>query len=138
MDVVVTLPKSFGLAAWIAEGDAAGDPPSRWQQEWDFYIGSFRPRIDPGERVYVMFNGALRGYAPLVRVERYGRAYSLVRHAGAMAVTIPEFVPGFRSWRYRWWEREIEIPFPDWKNPNACIGFTRPDTRRSFQLKQQV
>lgn len=29
-DVVVTLPKSFGLKAWIEEGDAAGEP-NKWQ-----------------------------------------------------------------------------------------------------------
>lgn len=129
MDVVVTVPKSFGLQAWIDEGDAAGDPPDptiTWPREWDFYLGGARPDIKPGQRVYVVYNGALRGYAPLVRVDWYGgRRYSLVRHAGAVAVTIPEFIQGFRGFRYRWWDRSIEVAFPNWRDPEACIGFSR-------------
>lgn len=125
-DVVVTVPRSFGLDTWIDEGDAAGE---EWSgQEWDFYLAGLRPAIKPGERVYVVYNGALRGYAPLVRVDWYGgRRYSLVRHAGAVAVTIPEFIQGFRGFRYRWWDRSIEVPFPDWRDPEACIGFERSE-----------
>jgi hypothetical protein len=111
--------------------DAAGDPPARWQQEWDFYLGGARPAIKPGARVYMVYNGALRGYAPLVRIDSQGGwRFSLVRHGGAVAVTIPEFIQGFRGWRYRWWDRSIEVPFPDWQNPEACIGFTRPIRQR--------
>jgi hypothetical protein len=113
-DVVVTVPKSFGLAAWIAEGDAAGEPWSG--QEWDFYLGGNLPNMAPGDRVYVVYNGKLRGYAPLVRIAVHGEhSFSLVRHGGAVAVTIPEFIRGFRGWRYRWWDRIVETPFPDWQ-----------------------
>lgn len=133
-DVVVTVPLSFGLATWIDEGDAAGE---LWSgEEWDFYLYGNRPAIKPGERVYVVYNGAVRGYAPLLRVDtpadsyfvrrRGAAAFSLVRGGGAVAVTIPEYVQGFRGWRYRWWDRSIEVPFPDWQNPWACIGFERP------------
>lgn len=112
-DVVVTVPKSFGLDTWIEEGDPAGTPWSG--QEWHFYLGGGVPTIKPGELVYVTYNGKLRGYAPLVRVEWYGnRRFALVRHGGAVAVTIPEFIQGFRGWRYRWWDRSIEVPFPEW------------------------
>lgn len=124
-DVVVTVPKSFGLLNWIDEGDPAGSPWSG--EEWDFYLGNCRPKIQPGERVYVVYNGKLRGYAPLIRldtaetsywVRRRGlRACSLVRGGGAVAVTIDEPIPGFRGFRYRWWDREIEKPFPDWQIP---------------------
>jgi hypothetical protein len=38
----------------------------------------------------------------------------LVRH-GAVAVTIPERIHGFRGYRQRWWPREAEQPFPDWR-----------------------
>lgn len=115
MDVVVTVPKSFGLDTWIAEGDAAGEPWSG--QEWHFYLGGAVPNIQPGERVYVVYNGKLRGYAPLVRVERNGWRLALVRHGGAVAVTIPEYIKGFRGWRKRWWDRSIETPFPNWQIP---------------------
>lgn len=123
MDVVVTVPKSFthpvapglrGLAAWIAEGDAAGDA---WTgQEWVYTVGGCEPNVYFDERVYVVCEGCLRGYAPLIRVERYGPyRWALVRGGGAVAVTIPEPIKGFRGWRRRWWNRDIERPFPDWK-----------------------
>jgi hypothetical protein len=92
-DVVVTVPLSFGLDNWIDEGDAAGEPDSGL--EWDFYLGGPRPNIKRGERVYVVYNGAIRGYAPLVRVAQdlftHWR-FSLVRHGSAVALTIPEFL----------------------------------------------
>lgn len=120
-DVVVTVPKNFqwqgltGIAAWIAEGDAAGEPWSG--QEWDFYLGGNPPtRLAKGERVYVVYDNKLRGYAPLVRIDYYqGKTYSLVRHGDAVAVTIDEPIKGFRGFRYRWWNRSIEKPFPEWR-----------------------
>lgn len=36
-------------------------------------------------------------------------------YAFYMACTIPAPVTGFRGWRYRWWSRDDEIPFPDWR-----------------------
>ena len=130
MDVVVTVPKNFkwpaapglkGLAAWIAEGDAAGEPETGVQ--WDFSTWGFFPKIEPGERVYVVCEDRLRGYAPLVRVEmdfedggEWGVGYlHFIRKGGAVAVTIPGRIVGFRGWRYRWWKREDEVKFPDWK-----------------------
>jgi hypothetical protein len=129
MDVVITVPKSFGWENWIAEGDPAGS--SRWSGlEWHFYLSNRRPKIDPGERVYVVFNGKLRGYAPLVKIdeddmragalEPYGPPryrYALVRHGDAVAVTIPRTILGFRGFRYRFWEYGEEVAFPDWRDP---------------------
>ena len=37
-----------------------------------------------------------------------------VRAGGAEAVTIPETIRGFQGYRYRWWRRYSEVPFPDW------------------------
>ena len=122
-DVVVTVPKTFtyelapgkvGLAAWISEGDAAGEP---WTgEEWYFGTWGARPKIEPGERVYVVCEGRLRGYAPLIRIDGYGRELYFVRGGGAVAVTLAQPIVGFRGWRYRWWERADEMPFPDWKD----------------------
>ena len=115
-DVVVTVPLSFGLDHWIAEGDAAGAP---WSGSfWDFGVGGGKPDIGPGERVYVLYKRRIRGYAPLVMLlsERPGY-WMLVRGGGAVAVTIPEEIVGFRGWRLRWWDRSIEVPFPDWQKP---------------------
>ena len=147
-DVVVTVPKNFeyydpktkrelkGIKGWIAEGDAAGAPESG--VEWSFTLGGYPPRIEPGERVYVVYNGKLRGYAPLVRIDRFQDeddlagdfgdleqcpprrrvgAYGLIRKGGAVAVTIDEFIKGFRGFRYRWWSYDQERPFPDWQTP---------------------
>jgi len=115
MDVVVTVPKSFGLQAWIDEGDLPGD---EWcGLNWHFYLGGAIPKIEPGERVYIVYNNRLRGYAPLVRVERTSRGCALVRHNDAVAITITEPIQGFRGFRYRWWNPSEEVPFPDWKQP---------------------
>jgi len=35
-------------------------------------------------------------------------------HTGPEAVRIEEPIRGFRGFRYRWWDREVEKPFPDW------------------------
>jgi len=116
-DVVVTVPKSFGWDRWIAEGDRAGEP---WTgEEWGFYTWGARPRIEPGERVYVVHNGKLRGYAPLIRLVAplsFGQVV-FVRGGGAIAVTIQAPILGFRGWRYAWWDRKIERPFPEWRTP---------------------
>lgn len=116
MDVVVTLPKRFGLKAWIAEGDPAG---TEWSgEEWGWYMGGNPPtKLDPGDRVYVVYSGHLIGYSPLVciRENLYMLGYVLVRRGDAVAVTIDERIRGFQGYRYRWWDREQERPFPEWK-----------------------
>ena len=114
-DLVVTLPLSFGLGRWIAEGDQAGEPWSG--EEWGFSLGGARPDIAPGERVYVVHNLLLRGYAPLTRLVRDEGRWVLCRGGDAVAVTIDEQIVGFRGWRRRWWDRSAERPFPDWRKP---------------------
>lgn len=111
-DLVVTVPKDF-WPDWIDEGDAVGDPDTG--EEWGFLLGGPRPRIGPGERLYIVAWGMLRGYAPVTRVTRTDRGWAICRRGGAVAVTIDEPVPGFRSWRARWWDRSAERPFPDWQ-----------------------
>ncbi len=111
MDIVVTVPKGR-WAEWIAEGDLPGDDWSGAESYFSF--GGPRPRIEPGERVYIVAHGRLRGYAPLTYLHPAGY---LVRRGGAVAVTIVEPIRGFRGWRYRWWQQETETPFPDWRNP---------------------
>lgn len=123
-DIVVTMPLNFkygglkGLAAWISEGDAAGDAPGpNSGREYCFTVGSGRPDIVPGDRVYVVHNKHLIGYAPLVRLECYGKwSWGLIRCGGAIAVTIDEEIPGTQGWRYRWWDRADERPFPEWRD----------------------
>lgn len=68
-DVVVTVPKGL-WAEWLEEGDPVGEPWSGLA-EYHFWIPRHGlPDIQPGERVYIVAHGALRGYAPLVRIER--------------------------------------------------------------------
>lgn len=127
MDVVVTLalkytapahPAYHGLAAWVAEGDAAGMPDSG--QVYQYSLAgrpATRPNVQPGDRVYVVHNQHLIGYALLTRLVQstYRRnLYFLERGGGAVAVTIDEAIPGFHGWCYRWWDRAVERPFPDW------------------------
>lgn len=111
-DVVVTVPKGL-WESWIAEGDAAGSPPSGGA--WGFYIGGPRPDVRPGDRVYVVAHGKLRGYAPLTRLEQTASGWCLVRRGDAVAVTIDRPMPGFRGIRYRDWSRDEERPFPAWR-----------------------
>lgn len=112
-DVVVTLPKSFGLDKWLAEGDAAGTEPSDFVKSGGFYHWKVptTPKIEPGERVYIVYDGRLIGYAPLIslRWDRYGKCY-LIRRAGAVACTLNRHIPGFQGYRYRWWDRDDELP----------------------------
>ena len=120
-DVVVTVPKAQ-WQSWIDEGDLPGEVA---QYESHFWLGwqGLPMTIAPGERVYIVAHGKLRGFAPLIRVERPCRLDSwkacLVRAGGAEAVTIPEAIRGFQGWRYRWWPRSAEVPFPDWMEVSA-------------------
>lgn len=113
MDIVVTVPKPL-WAEWLGEGDLPGEASTAL---WDFSIGGGRPRITPGERVYVVSHGFVRGYAPLVNVDGLVNGQTvLVRGGGAVACTLlengkPLGVEGFRGWRYRWWEPMIEGAF---------------------------
>ena len=113
-DLVVTCPKPL-WRGWIAEGDAAGDPETG--EEWGFFLGGRRPPIEAGDRLYVVSWGKLRGYAPVTRLAQHGRQWVICRQGGAVAVTVPVSIPGFRGWRYPWWLRSDEIPFPGWKTP---------------------
>jgi len=121
-DVVVTMPLSFrygelkGLEAWASEGDAAGDPDSG--DIYCFSVGGMKPNIQPGERVYVVHNRRLIGYAPLLELEALndrGTYWGLYRGGNAVAVTVEWAIPGFQGWRYRWWDSADERPFPGWR-----------------------
>jgi hypothetical protein len=120
VDVVVTCPKKE-WDLWLHEGDLPGDPVTG--QEYYFWLGGkAHPTIEPGERVYVVAHGMLRGYAPLVRIHwQSPTRYALVRAGGAVAVTLrDEPITGFRGFRYRWWERDREVPFPNYRT--AGVG----------------
>jgi len=112
-DVVVTVPRRQ-WQYWLREGDLAGSPYTG--RFYEFSVG-IHPRIEPGERVYIVARGKLRGWAPLIRVEESERGVFLIRGGDAVAVTLPQPVKGFRGFRYRWWQRDWEEPFPAWKVP---------------------
>lgn len=131
MDVVVTVPKDI-WADWIAEGDAAGEPATG--EEWGFYLGGSRPPCQPGDRCYVVAHGRLRGYAPVVRVERTDRGWAIARRAEAVAVTISQRVAGFRGWRTRWWDRADEQPFPAWETESVEVHCSLCRRRREIAV----
>lgn len=113
-DVVVTVPRGL-WATWLDEGDLAGEPWSG--NESGFYLGGRNePRIVEGERVYIVAHDRLRGYAPLTQIAHGAYGWALVRRGGAVACTLDVPIRGFRGWRYRWWERTEEHPFPNWKD----------------------
>jgi len=122
-DLVGTCPKDF-WEDWLREG---GLPESMvdlggWT-EWSWYTNhSLATHAKPGDRFYVVAHGKLRGYAPVVKVEvppsdNPSVKYAIIRRYGAVACTIDKSIPGFRGLRIRWWKREDEKPFPDWKTP---------------------
>lgn len=118
-DVVVTVPMRL-WDEWIAEGDLPGDSPSGYRSHFWLWGGRL-PTIKPGERVYIVAHGKLRGYSPLIGVQRRCELRTdvgcLMRDGNAVAVTIPEPIRGFQGWRYRWWDCAREVPFLDWMRP---------------------
>jgi hypothetical protein len=145
MDVVVTVPKNFsygglrGLAAWCAEGDCAGEAQDSGEQ-WIFSTWGVKPEMYRGDRVYIVCEDRLRGYAPIVdlrfREIRHGQGHlAFIREGGAEAVTIHERITGFRGWRYRWWKREDEVPFPDWRTTDVR---KQPKPRRKRTADRQM
>ena len=127
MDVVVTCPKSR-WEEWLTEGGLPGDP-NIYGSVYHWFGSGPLPRITIGERVYIMAHRYLRGYAPLVRIERIehyrqhppswwwpGAQWALVRRGGAVACTVAEPIRGFQGYRYRWWDRDTEKDFPDWQS----------------------
>ena len=115
-DVVVTVPKGL-WQEWIEEGDLPGDPPSGYQSH--FWVSELPTALTVGDRVYIVAHGRLRGYAPLRNWERRcslrGNRSCLVREGDAVPLTVDEPIRGFQGWRYRWWDRADERPFPDWQ-----------------------
>lgn len=119
-DLVGTCPKDF-WPEWIAEGDSAGEPYTG--EEWGWYTQhSLAATIKPGDRFYVVAHGKLRGWAPVTRVQgpedssdRSG--WIICRRGDAIACTVPFAIPGFRGLRARWWDRNTEQPFENWRQP---------------------
>ena len=125
MDLVATCPKSF-WDEWLEEGDCAGDPESGQLYGW--HTG--HPLVVEatiGDRFYVVAHGKLRGYALVADVHVWHRSIQrqyrqrpggvIYRAGGAVAVTIPQPIPSFRGLRKRWWRRDSEVPFLDFKTP---------------------
>lgn len=115
-DVVVTVPQGL-WEEWLWEGDLPGEDYSG--DTYHFWLAGPLPDMQPGDRVYIVAYGRLRGYAPLVAIEQRCKLRPsmgcLVRRGGAAAVTIDQPIRGFRGWRYVDWQREDEQPFPDWR-----------------------
>jgi hypothetical protein len=118
MDLVGTCPKGF-WEEWISEGNCAGDPERADIEYYWFTRSKLTLKLQPGDRFYVVCNGSLRGWAPVVRIltdiQNDKQYFAIARSCGAVACTILQNIPGFRGLRKRWWEREEELPFPDWR-----------------------
>jgi hypothetical protein len=137
MDVVVTIPKDL-WGEWLNEGDLAEEgrfspsPPVEWEgrNEYGLLVGHVPSNLRVGDRVYIVALGLVRGYSPLHSIESYPACRrfgalrptqnALVRRGDAVAMTVkgPDGllkVKGFQGCRYRWWDRDDEIGFPDWR-----------------------
>jgi transcriptional regulator with XRE-family HTH domain len=108
-------------AAWLKEGDPAVVPPDKpvkTKRRHALYLGTHEPVITPGERVYIVSHGRLRGYAPLIAIEKKGPAYYAIRGGGAVAVTLPRSLYLTHPIE-RTWSLAEEIPFPQWREPSG-------------------
>lgn len=115
-DLVGTCPKNF-WEEWIAEGDPAGTP---WSGEtWAWFTKDRLARtVRPGDRFYVVAHGKLRGWAPVVELRTLDHGcYAICRKGDAVACTIATPIPGFQGLRVRWWPRDLEHAFPNWRTP---------------------
>lgn len=134
MDIVVPI-KAEDWDGWLAEGDLAGEP---WSGEEHALTVRSRPDIEPGERVYILAGGIIRGYAPLLRAEyawKRGYWYTyLIRGDGARAMTPmcsrpdqcdcslgwraphPRRFAAFGTFRYRSWTYGEEWKLIDWRD----------------------
>ena len=113
-DVLVPVPTHL-WDDWIAEGDLPGDAATG--DEYTYWLGGTPPQMRPGDRVYICAHGKLRGYAPLTSIVLIPGGFGLCRRGGAVACTIDEPIPGFWGFRYRFWPRDDERPFPAWRLP---------------------
>jgi hypothetical protein len=104
MDLVGTCPRGF-WREWIAEGDAAGSPETGEEYAW-WTRSRVVLKLQSGDRFYVVANGKLRGWAPVVRViyDPETDEFGVCRKGGAVACTIPEKIKGFQGVRKRWWD----------------------------------
>ena len=123
MDLVGTCPKTF-WKEWLEEGDCAGEPETGHYYAWlsRHRLAHALVRIFDHEetyRFYVVAHGKLRGYAIVegLDITPVRKDIKIIRKGQAVAVTIPEPIPGFRGLRKRWWDRDDEISFPDWRKP---------------------
>jgi hypothetical protein len=127
-DVVVTCPMDR-WAGWIAEGQLPGQG---WDGETDYHwFGrGYRPNIVPGERVYIVAHGKLRGYAPLVATDIFvtGRArdeYSIFRwglNEDNMLAIIHKF----------------PLPLPEWWWPGSTWGLVRRDGAVAVTIPEPI
>ena len=130
-DLVVTVPKTR-WQEWLGEGTWPGQACQPDVEYHWFGRGRHLPPIRRSDRLYIVAHGRLRGYAPVVRLDAPpypkpdwwwpGADWAIVRQGGAVAVTIPGRINGFQGWRYRWWNRGQEIPFPDWQTADMPVG----------------
>lgn len=134
-DLVVTVPQSLWIE-WIYEGDAVGEPETG--ETWAFWIGGAMPPISPGERLYIVAWGVLRGYAPVTHLRRAHGRWAICRQGGAEAVTIDQPITGFRGWRRPWWKREDERPFPDWQRAGLPEKVVQKLDRREERLREAL
>lgn len=119
MDVVACVPRHV-WPHWLEEGGTpeAPDPST----VYGFGVPSAPKLLRAGDRLYIACAGRIRGYAPVLWIQSRidSRAVDLIRDGkSAVAVTIAERVPPFRGFRYRWWTRDQERPFPEWRQAPA-------------------
>jgi hypothetical protein len=118
-DLVVTVPAKLWFN-WLCEGDLPVDPHDE-RGTWDFYTSRTPRGWQPGQRVYVIAHGYLRGYSELVSANQT----ALVRSGPGVACTLlkdgkPKPMLGFQGWRYATGGRQEVV---GWEGVHAWATF---------------
>lgn len=76
---------------------------------WRRFISHRRPlRVDVGDRLYIVHDGALWGYGQVCMLTPLAGGRTLLGMGAPNAVSLKCSVKRIKGFRYRWWDREAE------------------------------
>ncbi len=85
--------------------------------------GGPRPAIGPGDRVYLVAWGRVRGYVRMAKLSNTLDGWVLGCSSAVVPTTIPAVgIATFRGAKAPWWKRPDEQPFPGWASDGIPEG----------------
>jgi hypothetical protein len=104
-DIVITIPKSISWPEYQKELDAVADG----SQKMRFKVNNWPKEAKVGDKCYVAYQGAIRGWMPIVgfwegsfKCTTTGRTWSgkFIERSGEFNSVDPTPMKGFQGWRY--------------------------------------